>query len=350
MHGERPDSPLDIVGDVHGELGALQSLLKAAGYGPSGEHPQGRTLVFVGDLIDRGPDSPGVVDLVRRLIEAQRAVAILGNHELNLLRGERKYGNDWFWNEGSERDARFARCVAVTSDAERHDLMGFFAGLPLALSRSDLRVTHAAWHGPSVQALSALRPGSSLGEEFRRFEALTEAHLEDGGWLAGADAERAKWNIHQQDFDVPMLEATAYCDEVRQMSNPIRVITSGVERRADRPFFTSGQWRFAERVRWWSEYAEDVPVVVGHYWRQYVAIDRADLGKGDPDLFDGIPPASWLGRHGRVFCIDYSVGGRYQERLSGKLGARTRLALMRWPERDLVFETGEVVKTTHFGR
>ena len=54
-----PDGPLDIVGDVHGELDALKQLLKVMGYSDAGEHPEGRKLVFVGDLTDRGPDSPG---------------------------------------------------------------------------------------------------------------------------------------------------------------------------------------------------------------------------------------------------------------------------------------------------
>ncbi len=75
-----PSGPLDIVGDVHGERRALEALMAAAGYDRAGRHPEGRSLVFVGDLVDRGPDSPGVVDLVRRLVESGRAQAVLGNH------------------------------------------------------------------------------------------------------------------------------------------------------------------------------------------------------------------------------------------------------------------------------
>ena len=75
-----PPGPLDIVGDIHGELSALQDLLHHLGYDDSGRHPQARTLVFVGDFVDRGPDSPGVVDLVQRLVESGNACAIAGNH------------------------------------------------------------------------------------------------------------------------------------------------------------------------------------------------------------------------------------------------------------------------------
>lgn len=83
------DGPIDIVGDIHGECGALLSLLDRLGYDGQGEHPEGRRLVFIGDLVDRGPDSPGVLRLVRQLVQRKRAQCVLGNHELNLLRGER---------------------------------------------------------------------------------------------------------------------------------------------------------------------------------------------------------------------------------------------------------------------
>ena len=63
------EGPLDVVGDVHGEIDALTALLGQLGYDPQGVHPDGRRLVFVGDLCDRGPDSPAVIGLVRRLVE-----------------------------------------------------------------------------------------------------------------------------------------------------------------------------------------------------------------------------------------------------------------------------------------
>ena len=57
------DGPIDVVGDVHGELDALHALMRGLGYDPVGGHPEGRRLVFLGDLCDRGPDSPGVLAL-----------------------------------------------------------------------------------------------------------------------------------------------------------------------------------------------------------------------------------------------------------------------------------------------
>ncbi|MBT8422614.1 MAG: metallophosphoesterase, partial [Gammaproteobacteria bacterium] len=84
------DGPLDIVGDIHGEIDALRQLLAGLGYDEAGNHPDGRRLVFVGDLVDRGPDSPAVLRAVRDLVNNGNAQCILGNHELNLLRDDEK--------------------------------------------------------------------------------------------------------------------------------------------------------------------------------------------------------------------------------------------------------------------
>jgi len=90
LHG-----PFDIVGDVHGCREELEALLTrlgwdldrdAAGRPMGAKHPEGRTAVFVGDLVDRGPDSPGVVRLVMGMVAAGTALCVAGNHEAKLLR------------------------------------------------------------------------------------------------------------------------------------------------------------------------------------------------------------------------------------------------------------------------
>ncbi len=350
MHGALPDTPLDIVGDVHGEHEALQSLLAALGYDEEGRHPHGRRLVFVGDLCDRGPDSPGVIARVRALVHQGRAHAVLGNHELNLLRGQRKQGSDWFWNEGAHRDARFAPFTALQSDAERAEVLAFFETLPLTLERADLRVVHAAWHAPALAQLARPRPHASLAELFQRLDDEADVSLIAQGWRARARAEKAPWRHHLGDAaaPVPMLEAVAHCDEARQALNPLRVVTLGLERRSQAPFFHNGQWRFTERVPWWDGYDEDTPVVVGHFWRHIPPLQRAHLGRGGPDLFAGVPHLDWLGPRGNVFCVDYSVGGRWMERRGEVTPGSTRLAALRWPERSLVLDDGKTVHTTGF--
>ncbi|MEV6706174.1 polynucleotide kinase-phosphatase [Micromonospora wenchangensis] len=87
--------PFDIVGDVHGCRAELEALLTRLGFvlhrddagrPVDAAHPAGRTAVFVGDLVDRGPDSPGVLRLVMGMVAAGHAICVPGNHEHKLLR------------------------------------------------------------------------------------------------------------------------------------------------------------------------------------------------------------------------------------------------------------------------
>ncbi len=72
--------PFDIIGDIHGCAAELEALLGKLGY-VDGVHPEGRTAVFVGDLVDRGPDSPGVLRRVMSMVKSGNALCVPGNHE-----------------------------------------------------------------------------------------------------------------------------------------------------------------------------------------------------------------------------------------------------------------------------
>ncbi|MEW2030258.1 polynucleotide kinase-phosphatase [Streptomyces roseifaciens] len=77
--------PFDIIGDIHGCSSELETLLGELGYA-DGVHPEGRTAVFVGDLVDRGPDSPGVLRRVMGMVASGNALCVPGNHENKLGR------------------------------------------------------------------------------------------------------------------------------------------------------------------------------------------------------------------------------------------------------------------------
>ncbi|MFT0848242.1 polynucleotide kinase-phosphatase [Actinomycetaceae bacterium L2_0104] len=90
LHG-----PFDVVGDVHGCLPELLELLGNLGYDIEfdaqgrpidASHPDGRTVVFVGDLVDRGPSSVGVLRLAMGMTAGSHALAVPGNHEAKLIR------------------------------------------------------------------------------------------------------------------------------------------------------------------------------------------------------------------------------------------------------------------------
>jgi protein phosphatase len=84
--------PFDIIGDVHGCFAELERLLTELGYDIAGEKvqpPPGRKAVFVGDLVDRGPDVPRVLALVMRMVKAGSAICVPGNHDARLVRALR---------------------------------------------------------------------------------------------------------------------------------------------------------------------------------------------------------------------------------------------------------------------
>lgn len=93
---KREHGPFDIIGDVHGCYDELCALLEQLGYGieaseqPDGHykiwHPDGRKVIFLGDLVDRGPDSPGVLRLVMDMVASGHALCVPGNHDMKLLK------------------------------------------------------------------------------------------------------------------------------------------------------------------------------------------------------------------------------------------------------------------------
>jgi hypothetical protein len=78
----------DIVGDVHGHADKLEGLLRKMGYVPHGRGyrpPVGRQLIFLGDLIDRGPQQLRVLEIARSMMDEGDARAVMGNHEFNAI-------------------------------------------------------------------------------------------------------------------------------------------------------------------------------------------------------------------------------------------------------------------------
>jgi protein phosphatase len=85
--------PFDIVGDVHGCCDELEDLLALLGYriDRQGEDvyvtpPPGRTLVLVGDLVDRGPRTPDVLRIAMSMAEQGTALCVEGNHDNKFVR------------------------------------------------------------------------------------------------------------------------------------------------------------------------------------------------------------------------------------------------------------------------
>jgi protein phosphatase len=86
--------PFDIIGDIHGCYEELCELLTCLGYEmdlsnvdyPSARHPQKRMVIFLGDLVDRGPQTPAVLRLVMGMVNDGTAACVAGNHDVKLMK------------------------------------------------------------------------------------------------------------------------------------------------------------------------------------------------------------------------------------------------------------------------
>ncbi|WP_073949030.1 polynucleotide kinase-phosphatase [Streptomyces kebangsaanensis] len=157
--------PFDIIGDIHGCSTELESLLGKLGY-TDGVHPEGRTAVFVGDLVDRGPDTPGVLRRVMSMVKSGNALCVPGNHE-------NKYGRHL-----KGRNVRHTHGLAETiaqmegeSEEFRQEVREFIDGLVshYVLDGGRLVVSHAGlpekYHGrTSGRVRSHALYGDTTGE------------------------------------------------------------------------------------------------------------------------------------------------------------------------------------------
>ena len=92
------EGPFDIIGDIHGCYDEMMLLLDKLGYkinqipddgsnyGYAVSHPEDRQVIFLGDLVDRGPNSPGVLKLAMSMVRSGAALCVPGNHDLKLLK------------------------------------------------------------------------------------------------------------------------------------------------------------------------------------------------------------------------------------------------------------------------
>jgi protein phosphatase len=133
----------DVIGDIHGCYDALIRLGQKLGYDKDFSHPDGRIPVFVGDLINRGPDSANVVRLVARLKREGRARSVLGNHDEAMLRYLQ--GKEVNLDDGGMRKTIAQFEELPDSEAFMADMRDLYEHTPLCiiLDKGNLLVVHA---------------------------------------------------------------------------------------------------------------------------------------------------------------------------------------------------------------
>jgi protein phosphatase len=159
--------PFDIIGDVHGCYDELVALLEKLGYevavdGSAVVHAEGRQAVFLGDVVDRGPNTPAVLRLVMGMVASGSALCVPGNHENKLVRALR--GRDVQVTHGLAES--LAQLERETADF-RKQVLEFLDGLVSHFVLDDRRlvVAHAGMREEMQgRASAAVRAFALYGE------------------------------------------------------------------------------------------------------------------------------------------------------------------------------------------
>lgn len=278
----------DFIGDVHGHADHLEALLRKLGYRQKSgvyRHPS-RRAVLLGDLIDRGPRQVDTVRIVRAMVEAGSALAILGNHEYNAcafmtedpdLPGQflRKH------TDSNYRQHRVFLDQVGKGSALHHEMIDWFKTLPVYLEDYGVRAVHACWHPELITTLEpfldankalkadswvpASRKGSDLYDAIETVLKGLEVSLPEGVSYLDADGNsrtktRTKW----------------WLEDAETYHQALLVPKSIIDRIPHDPLPASARLKYDRKAL----------LFIGHYWM-----------RGRPSL---------LNEH--MVCLDYSIG------------------------------------------
>lgn len=269
----------DVIGDIHGEAGKLEALLKHLGYtslGKGYKAPQGRQAVFLGDLIDRGPGQIRVLEIVRDMVDSGSGLCIMGNHEFNAigflvddpldtseaLRPNR--GDTKKCVKNREQHKAFLEQVGQNSD-QHMAWVDWFRTLPVYLDLGGIRVVHGCWDDGAIATLRTIGwvPGVKLDNErlyqvgrvdkpetelVKARKLLTcglELDLPEGRTIVSKDGHQfdnvrvANWRDWAKEFQEVALVPKGQEDQLRGMNWPADLVISKIE---GTPIFVGHHW------------------------------------------------------------------------------------------------------------
>ncbi len=289
-------------------------------------HPA-RQAVFCGDLIDRGPQIPDVLHLVRTMVEQEAARTVMGNHEFNAIAWHtpRPDSSDQFFrSHTAHRQRQHQATLDQMTASEIADAVAWFRTLPVAVDLNGLRVVHACWDPAGISVIrDACDSTDPFGTAFLN-RALTthddplgqaldtvlkgpELRLPDGHTITDAEG-RCRTHVRIRWFESPDGRsigdyAFPKMPDLRHVPLPDRVPA--------RPYPKT-----------------DPPLFVGHYW-----LRRSDIPLLRPNLA----------------CLDLSVaknGFLCAYRFDGET-VLSADRLVRVPARSRRLQAGSPVRSSH---
>lgn len=206
------------IGDVHGRLDLLEQLL-ADIERDRRERPARKTLlVFLGDLIDRGPHSAQVLDRLRNFsADGVRTVFLLGNHEevlLRILDGDAALITKWRWFGGSECLSSYGvepAQLAKLSDEEA--LQRVRAAIPADHVKFLESFVDTCRFGDYLFVHAGIRPGVSLEEQLQA----------DLRWI------REPFLLDESDHGCVVVHGHTISEEVEERPNRIGIDTGAYQ-------------------------------------------------------------------------------------------------------------------------
>lgn len=287
----------DIIADIHGRFDKLETLMARMGYHRNGAGfipPTGHKALFLGDLIDPKPgqEHPGGVRstllAVKAMMDAENALCILGNHELNaILFSSRDSGGEYLRYHSEKNISMHRGTHADFADFQDPDgewlsiWIPWLKRLPLFLDLGGLRAVHATWHPQHIAFLA----DKSLEDEAFLIKAADIASTE------GKALETVLKGV-----EVALPEGTTYLDHTATSRRHIR-------------------------ARWWELPAKDI----GYDGLVFPANPEIPASRVNPEIFGSIPsypldtPPVFFGHYFKpadsplhperhnVACIDHSA-------------------------------------------
>lgn len=268
-----PGRGYDLIGDVHGCAHTLAHLLENLGYRLQGgvwRHSR-RQVIFLGDIIDRGPRIREALHLVHDMVDRGQAYCIMGNHEFNALGWHTPAPPESGKSFVREHTPRYAMLLQHTFEQFEHypeewqAFRDWFLEMPLFLETERFRVVHACWDN---EVILRLRPRLDQGRMDRAF--LRDAAF-DGGFAAKALDRLLRGT------DMPLPEGltltsaegftrsffrTKFWEENPQTYGDIVFQPDGLPEHAARLPLTQSQ-----KSRLFLYGPNDPLLFVGHYWR-----------------------------------------------------------------------------------
>lgn len=150
----------DLIGDIHGHAHELHWLLEKLGYDRRRgfySHPQ-RRVIFVGDLIDRGPHIADVLRTVKPMVEHGAALCVMGNHEFNAIAYHTRSPSepDRFLRPHIDKNIlQHNATLRQLTSTELYEVVDWFKRLPVAFDEDGVRVVHACWDDAALAEIQS---------------------------------------------------------------------------------------------------------------------------------------------------------------------------------------------------